>query len=80
MLAHELTHVFTDAPRSGSYGHLQMAQAASAAASSLGLDVKSALLLEFPTIQKYGTGDAYDIATSNYFDKTLAYACRKVKL
>src|SRR5260370_14555911 len=63
LLAHELTHVFTNAPNSGAYGHLQMAQAASAAASSLGLNLKSAMI-EFPTTQKYGTGDAYDTALS----------------
>lgn len=71
-LAHELTHVFTNAPNSGVYGHLQMAQAASAAGSGLGL--------EFPTTQKYGTGNAYDVALSNSFDRNFSYACRKVKL
>jgi len=80
LLAHELIHVFTNAPNAGVYGHLQMAQAASAAASSLGLDVKGALMLDFPTTQKYGTGDAYDVALSEYYNRTLSYACRKVKL
>jgi len=72
ILVHELTHVFTNAPNAGVYGHLQMAQAASAAGSGFGL--------EFPTTQKYGTGDAYGVALSNYFDRILSYACRKVKL
>jgi hypothetical protein len=80
LLIHELTHVFTNAPNYGAYGHLQMAQAASDAASSLGLDVKSALQLDFPTQKKYGTGWDYEVALSDYFNKTLAYACRKVKL
>ena len=79
-LVHELTHVFTTSPNAGAYGHLQMAQAASAAAVSLGLDVKGALGLDFPTTQRYGTGDAYDVALSEYYNRTLAYACRKVKL
>lgn len=79
-LVHELTHVFTNSPNAGTYGHLQMAQAASAAASGLGLDVKGALMLDFPTTQRYGTGEAYDWALSEYYNRTLAYACRKVKL
>jgi hypothetical protein len=79
-LVHELTHVFTNLPNAGAYGHLQMAQAASAAASSLGLDVKGALMLDFPTTQRYGTGDAYDTALSEYYNRSLGYACRKVKL
>jgi hypothetical protein len=72
LLAHELTHVFTNAPNAGVYGHLQMAQAASAARSGFGL--------EFPTTQKYGTGEAYDVALSEYYNRALSYACRKVKL
>ena len=80
ILAHELTHVFTNAPYAGVYGHLQMAQAASSAATSLGFDVKKALMLDFPTPEQYGTGDAYDLALSEYYNKTLSYACRKVKL
>jgi hypothetical protein len=80
VLVHELTHVFTNSPNAGIYGHLQMAQAASAAASSLGLDLKAALNLDFPTTEKYGTGEEYDLALSVYFGRTLSYACRKVKL
>lgn len=79
-LVHELTHVFTNSPNAGVYGHLPMAQAASAAAASLGLDIKEVLKLDFPTTQKYGTGEAYDLALSAYFGRTLSYACRKVKL
>jgi hypothetical protein len=80
LLAHELTHVFTNAPNAGVYGHQQMADAASAAATSLGLDVKRALMLNFPTPEQYGTGDAYDVALSEYYNRSLSYACRKVKL
>src|SRR6185503_2416155 len=58
---HELTHVFTEKPNEGAYGHLQMAQAASAAGDSLHLDVKTVLMLDFPTTQKHGTGSAYDV-------------------
>jgi hypothetical protein len=49
-----------------------MAQAASAAGSGFAL--------EFPTTQKYGTGEAYDVALSEYYNRALSYACRKVKL
>ena len=79
-LVHELTHIFTKDPRSGVYGHLQMARAASSAADTVGLTLKSALMIEFPTTQKYGTGYEYDVALANYYDAALAYACRKVKL
>jgi YD repeat-containing protein len=79
-LVHELTHVFTNAPNSGSYGHEDMARAAFNAANGLGLDVRSALMLELPTADQYGSGDDYDLALSSYYDRTLAYACRKVKL
>jgi RHS repeat-associated protein len=72
ILAHELTHVFTNAPNAGVYGHLQMAQAASAAGGAPGL--------EFPTQQEFGSGDAYDKALSEYYNSSLSYACRKVKL
>jgi RHS repeat-associated protein len=72
ILAHEITHVFTNAPNAGVYGHLQMAQAASAAGGGPGL--------EFPTQQKFGSGDAYDKALSEYYNRSLSYACRKVKL
>lgn len=79
---HEVTHIFTNAPNYGEYGHLQMAQAASDAARSLGIDMLHApgLNLEFPTTKKYGTGADYDLALSEYYNKTLSYACRKVKL
>ena len=82
ILIHELTHVFTNAPNYGEYGHLQMAQAASDAAGIVGLDLSHTpgISLEFPTTKKYGTGDAYDLALSEYYNKTLSYACRKVKL
>jgi hypothetical protein len=80
LLIHELTHVFTNAPNYGAYGHLQMAQAASDAASILGFDVNSVLQLDFPTQNKYGTGQDYEVALSGYYDKILAYACRRVKL
>ena len=80
ILAHELTHVFTNAPNAGVYTHVQMAQAASAAATSLGLDLKGAIMLDFPNTKHYASLEAYDIALSEYFNRTLAYACRKVKL
>ena len=64
IMAHELTHVFTNVLNAGAYGHQQMADAASAAATSLGLDVKGALMLNFPTPEQYGRGDAYDLALS----------------
>jgi len=80
LLAHELTHIFTHSPNAGVYAHVQMAQAASAAASSLGLDVKGALMLDFPDPKNYTKDDDYDLALSEYYNRTLAYACRKVKL
>src|SRR5260370_22276408 len=39
LLAHELTHVFTNAPSYGAYGHNDMALAAQSAASQLGIDL-----------------------------------------
>jgi len=80
LLIHELTHVFTNSPSAGVYEHLQMAQAASAAANSLGLDVKRALNLDFPTTKNYGTADDYYLALGEYYNRTVSYACRRVKL
>jgi hypothetical protein len=47
---------------------------------ALGLEVKKNLNLDFPDPQNFQTDDAFDIALSEYFNRTLAYACRKVKL
>ena len=80
ILVHELTHVFTNSPNAGLYGHEDMARAALKAALGLGLDIRSILGLELPTTDKYGKGDAYDKALSEYYGRTLSYACRKVKL
>jgi hypothetical protein len=80
ILVHEITHVFTNAPNAGVYGHEDMARAALRAANGLGLDIRSTLGLELPTTDKYGKGDAYDKALSEYYGRTLSYACRKVKL
>jgi hypothetical protein len=77
-LVHELTHVFTSEPKLSGYGHLEMARAASAAASSLGINVKATLGLDLPTVQVWD--DKTDKAFSAYYDRVLAYACRKVKL
>lgn len=77
---HELTHVFTSKPNAGVYGHLQMARAASAAEAALGLNVRGNLNLQFPVEENFESGDAFDVALSDYFNKTLSYACRKVKL
>lgn len=80
ILIHELTHVYTVTPRRGGYGHLDMALAAQKAAGGLGIDVKSALMLNFPTPDKYKTQDAFDTAASNYYNRVIIYACRKVRL
>jgi YD repeat-containing protein len=72
---HELTHVFTNSPNAGVYGHLQMAKAASGAGSALGLFGKDRLDLEFPDPTKL-SGKEYDLALSEYFNRTLSYACR----
>ena len=57
-----------------------MARAASAAEAALGLNVKGNLNLQFPVEENFESGDAFDVALSDYFNKTLSYACRKVKL
>lgn len=72
-LIHELVHGFTDLPNSGAYGHDVMARAARDAVDSLGIDLKAALI-GFP-----GTG-ASSGAYSDYFDRTINYACRNGKL
>lgn len=79
LLAHELTHVFTNSPNAGAYGHKNMALAAQSAASQLGIDLSKQLFLNFPD-QKALSDKDYDLALSNYFNSALAYACRKVKL
>jgi hypothetical protein len=76
ILVHELIHGFTNAPSGGMYQHTDMALAASDAATSLGFGA----LFEVPTTKKYGTGEDYDHALSEYYGKTLNYACRKAKL
>jgi YD repeat-containing protein len=76
ILAHEVTHDFTNDPRAGVYQHTDMARGASAAATSMGFGT----LFEFPTTAKYGTGEAFDHALSDYYGKALGFACRKVKL
>ena len=77
---HELTHVFTIKPDAGVYGHREMARAASTAEAALGLNVREKLNLKFPGRRNFTSNDQFDIALSEYFDRTLAYACRKVKL
>ena len=72
--------MFTMTPNAGAYGHLQMAQAASSAAVARNLDLSKELGLQFPTTADYGTGDAYDQALNDYFNRAVGYACRKVKL
>ncbi len=85
-LVHELTHVFTQSPNKGAYGHQQMADAAQSAAKIRGIDVEKEIKvskdknLVFPSRNKYKTGEEYDAALSEYYNRVLSYACRKVKL
>lgn len=72
-LIHELVHGFTKLPNSGAFGHDVMAPAARDAAASLGIDLKSALI-RFPGAG--ANGQLY----SDYFNRTLEYACKNVKL
>jgi hypothetical protein len=79
-LIHELTHVFTTTSNMGAYAHLQMAQAASAAALSRNMNLSRELKLQFPSRTEFETAEAYDLALEDYFGRAVSYACRKVKL
>jgi hypothetical protein len=79
-LIHELTHVFTTTSNLGTYAHLQMTQAASAAALSRNMNLSRDLGLEFPSRTQFSTAGAYELALEDYFGKAVSYACRKVKL
>jgi hypothetical protein len=79
VLVHELTHVFTNAPNSGVYGHEQMALAAQSASAALGVDLQKALLMNFPDKSKLA-GEDYEVALSGYINSAIAYHCKNVKL